>query len=317
MITHILQNQKEPASLGQWKKQAGLNQVLSGGSKHFLSNDFGQIILQQFEGKDFLIIYGIIDCRQNVWTSMYPNIPGLTFFAVLKNNIKIRSNGFKHIISPGFFSFLNNNETVSEIYTRKNAEYRFISIHLGDSFVDTLLKNVATGLSVRANMMTKNLSSIIQALMNAPYQEGLLHFYYENKVRELLFEMLTWGNTGQSSEKFTQAENYIIHSIDNQMRFNPSEHTGLPEMSLKTGLSQYKLKTGFKEMFGMGLFERLLHWRIELAIRLLIETNKPVKEIAFIAGYKRITSFITIFRKRTGLTPGDYRSCHSSGISTI
>ncbi|HRO41709.1 AraC family transcriptional regulator [Agriterribacter sp.] len=317
MITHILQNQKEPALLGQWKRQASLNQVLSGGPKYFLGNDFGRIILQQFEGKDFLIIYGIIDCWQNVWTSMHPNPPGLNFFTALKNSFKIRSDGSKHIIRPGFFSFWNDSGKAFEIYSRKNEEYRFVYIYLSASFIDTIAESVIAGLSIRANMMTNNMASIVQDLVNAPYEDGLLYFYYENKVRELLFEALTWGNTGQNNERFSHAENYIIHSLDNQMRFNPSEHTGLSEMSLKTGLSQYKLKTGFKEVFGMGRFERLLHWRIELARKLLIETTKPVKEIAFIAGYKRITSFITIFRKRTGFTPGDYRSYHSSGISTI
>lgn len=317
MITHILQNQKEPVLVGQWKRQVSLIHVLSGGSNYFLSNDFGRIILQQFEGRDFLIIYGIIDCRQNVWTSMHPIPPGLSFFTALKNNFKIRGNDSKQTVRPGFFNFLNNKGKSFEMYTRKNEEYRFIYIHLGDSFVHTLAENVIADFSIKANMMTKGMSSIVQDLMNAPFEDGLLHFYYENKVRELLFESLTWGNTGQNNERFTQAENYIIHSLDNQMRFNPSEHTSLYEMSLKTGLSQYKLKTGFKEVFGMGLFERLLHWRIELASKLLIETTKPVKEISFIAGYKRITSFITIFRKRTGLTPGNYRHYHSSNISTI
>ncbi len=317
MITHILQNQKEPEPLGEWKKQVGLKQVLSGGSKQFLKNDFGQIILQQYEGGDFLIVYGIMDCRHNVWTSMLPRMPGFSFFTALKNNLKIRIADFKHMIRPGFFNFTTNEEPLTELYTRKNEEYSFVYIHFGDSFAYMLPGNAITGLSMGPNMMASNMSSIVQELMNAPYEDYLLYSYYEYKVRKLLFEIVKWGNTGQDNEKFTHVENWIIHSLDNQMRFNPSEHNSLHEMSVKTGLSQYKLKTGFKVIFGMGLFERQLHWRMELASKLLIETNKPVKEIASIAGYRRITSFITIFRKRTGLTPGDYRIYHSRSASTI
>ena len=317
MITHILQNQKEPEPLGEWKKQVGLKQVLSGGSKQFLKNDFGQIILQQYEGRDFLIIYGIMDCRHNVWTSMLPRMPGFSFFTVLKNNLKIRIGGFKHMIRPGFFNFTTNEGPLTELYARKNEEYSFVYIHFGDSFAYMLPGNAITGLSTGPNMMAGNMSSIVQELMNAPYEDYLLYSYYEYKVRKLLFEIVRWGNTGQDNEKFTHVENGLIHSLDNQMRFNPSEHNSLHEMSVKTGLSQYKLKTGFKVIFGMGLFERQLHWRMELAGKLLTETNKPVKEIASIAGYRRITSFITIFRKRTGLTPGDYRIYHSRSASTI
>lgn len=317
MITHIIQNQKGPESLDQWKRQVGLNQVLSGGSRQFLKNDLGQIILQQYQGRDFLIVYGIMDCRHNVWTSMLPHMPGFNFFTALKNSVKIRSAGFKYIISPGFFNFTTNDEPLTELYTRKNEEYRFVYIHFSDSFAYALPDNVITALPIGPNRMTNHMSLIVRDLMNAPYEDCLLHLYYENKVRALLFAIVTLGNGGQDNEKFTHVENCLIHSLDNQMRFNPSEHTSLHEMSIKTGLSQYKLKTGFKAIFGMGLFERQLHWRMELASKLLIETNKPVKEIASIAGYRRITSFITIFRKRTGFTPGDYRIYRSRGASTI
>ncbi|RAV18974.1 helix-turn-helix domain-containing protein [Paenibacillus contaminans] len=63
----------------------------------------------------------------------------------------------------------------------------------------------------------------------------------------------------------------------------------------------------FKETFGVKFVDFLIELRMEHAKRLLKETNVPVQEIAEQVGYASSVSFIRIFKKSTGLSPGDYR----------
>jgi AraC-like DNA-binding protein len=78
-------------------------------------------------------------------------------------------------------------------------------------------------------------------------------------------------------------------------------------LAKEVGMNDYKLKIAFRQLFGMGLFEYHLGLRMNEARRLLEETNKPVKAIAKLTGYSRITSFITTFRKFFGYTPSSVR----------
>lgn len=307
MVTHVSLNQNTPIRLEEWNKQASLTHVLAGGSGSFLKTDTGQIILQQYTGRGYLIIQGIIKDLRNTWISFHPQITGLHFITPTKGRVKVKGAALNQVIEPGDYLFYNNQGIFTEVYAKRNEEYKFISITIHNSLLKSLPENIYNRSAVRPGKFTEAISTINSDLINAPYINEMLHFFYENKVRDLVLEIYKYEHTTGERSVLSKAEYDIIHSIDSEMRFNPSEHRSLHKMSITTGLTKYKLKEGFKVLFGMGLFERLLHWRIQLACKLLSETNKPIKEIAFIAGYKRATSFITMFRKNTGYTPREYR----------
>ena len=52
---------------------------------------------------------------------------------------------------------------------------------------------------------------------------------------------------------------------------------------------------------------------VEEAKRLLLSTNLPVSEVAGMAGYENISYFSTVFRKRTGMSPVDWRNSGGGG----
>jgi len=49
------------------------------------------------------------------------------------------------------------------------------------------------------------------------------------------------------------------------------------------------------------------------ACRLLTETTEPIQAIGEKIGMLNVSSFIRNFKQQTGLTPGQYRSLHTSG----
>ena len=92
---------------------------------------------------------------------------------------------------------------------------------------------------------------------------------------------------------------------------NVRYHFTIYSLSMETGINEFTLKRGFKAVYGMGLYECLIEARMEKGIPLLLETDKPFKEISYLCGYKHEKNFIAAFRKRFRLTPLSYRKVNS------
>jgi transcriptional regulator GlxA family with amidase domain len=74
-----------------------------------------------------------------------------------------------------------------------------------------------------------------------------------------------------------------------------------------SGLPERTLKRRFKAATGSSLLDYVQNLRIECAKRLLEDDDLPVDEIAAHAGYENAAFFRRLFKRSTGLKPGDYR----------
>jgi transcriptional regulator GlxA family with amidase domain len=73
------------------------------------------------------------------------------------------------------------------------------------------------------------------------------------------------------------------------------------------GVPERTLKRRFKAATGQSLIDYVQNLRIEEAKRLLETTRASVEEIGHEAGYENQAFFGRLFKRRTGLTPGQYR----------
>ena len=73
------------------------------------------------------------------------------------------------------------------------------------------------------------------------------------------------------------------------------------------GIPERTLKRRFKVATGSTLIERVQNLRVEQAKRLLESTGKAVEEISADVGYEDASFFRRLFRRRTGLSPAEYR----------
>jgi transcriptional regulator GlxA family with amidase domain len=74
-----------------------------------------------------------------------------------------------------------------------------------------------------------------------------------------------------------------------------------------SGIPERTLKRRFKAATGSSLIDYLQNLRIEEAKRLLENSRKPVDEISAEAGYADASFLRRLFKKKTGLTPSQYR----------
>jgi AraC-like DNA-binding protein/CheY-like chemotaxis protein len=79
-------------------------------------------------------------------------------------------------------------------------------------------------------------------------------------------------------------------------------------VALKVNRRPSQLSAAFKRETGLTLSAYLQHYRLGEAARLLVTTDKIIKEVWTAVGYNHASNFDHDFKRRFGLTPKEYRS---------
>nr|WP_281503845.1 AraC family transcriptional regulator [Arenibacter sp. F26102] len=78
------------------------------------------------------------------------------------------------------------------------------------------------------------------------------------------------------------------------------------------GKSLSTFKREFKEYFNTTPGKWLINKRLDYSKVLLIGTNLTVSEVGYDSGFKNNSHFIQAFKKKTKLTPSQYKTNNSS-----
>jgi AraC-like DNA-binding protein len=77
----------------------------------------------------------------------------------------------------------------------------------------------------------------------------------------------------------------------------------LLELAHDCQISSSRLSHLFKDEIGINVKYYRLDCRLQMAAETLVSTNRPIKEIAYSAGYRHCTSFVRTFRTHFGSSP--------------
>lgn len=85
----------------------------------------------------------------------------------------------------------------------------------------------------------------------------------------------------------------------------------LDALARKLSISPYHLHRVFKRLTGTTPADYVLHMRLLAAKEALChERRRTVTDIAMGVGFRSTSHFSTVFQKKTGYTPSDYRELH-------
>jgi AraC family transcriptional regulator of adaptative response / methylphosphotriester-DNA alkyltransferase methyltransferase len=85
----------------------------------------------------------------------------------------------------------------------------------------------------------------------------------------------------------------------------------LDDLAREAGLSPTYLHGLFSATFALSPREFLTRLRLARARELLVATSLPAADVARECGFENVPYFFTLFRKKTGLTPGEFRRRNS------
>lgn len=104
-----------------------------------------------------------------------------------------------------------------------------------------------------------------------------------------------------SNERIAERAKKIVHENYNDINLSVNF------ISEKLSLAANYLSRAFKEQTGEGLLEYIQNVRINMAKKLLINTDFTNERISTETGFTNSNSFQRVFKKVVGITPGNYR----------
>jgi AraC-like DNA-binding protein len=88
-----------------------------------------------------------------------------------------------------------------------------------------------------------------------------------------------------------------------------SKRWTVESLASAAGMSRSGFAARFKELIGETPLEYLTRWRIHKASQLLREGGMKITEVAGLVGYTSEGAFSKVFKRATGMAPGEYRRC--------
>lgn len=284
--------------------------------KYSLKNEFGvgEVISWNFEGlmvrkREFIF-------KKPIKFKGFYEIDSLVYSVLLKGEKKLFVPNPKiELIQEEMescISFINKtngyiaypkNITIKEIVIKMSHE--FIKKHsLSSSFPiheNYAIENLRENFTNQLDYKTEN---IIYEIVSDNKSGLLKRLFLESKALELLILQFDNQNKGINNST-TLKKIYLVRDlITNNLHMQYSVN----ELSKKVFLNEFLLKKEFKKTFGITIFEFALQERMKEAKNLLINSTKPIYEIAELVGYKNPTHFSAAFKKIEKITPKQFRN---------
>jgi len=155
-------------------------------------------------------------------------------------------------------------------------------------------------------MASKNKESLEAAIEEA---EQLEEAPYQDKIRR---------KTGLSETRIEEIVGRIISVVESEKLYQETELT-LQQLADRLELPPYVLSQAINDGLKKNFYDLINNYRVEEAKRLLAEESNQqytILSVGFEAGFNSKTTFNTVFKKFTGLTPTAYRDLQKRAALT-
>ncbi len=99
----------------------------------------------------------------------------------------------------------------------------------------------------------------------------------------------------------------VVQQIVRYLHDNYSRPLAVRDVAAQVHLSERHTNRLFRQIIGVPINDYLTNFRLKVAKQLLLNRQLSITEIAYASGYRDVRYFVTLFRRRTGLTPSAFR----------
>jgi AraC family L-rhamnose operon transcriptional activator RhaR len=100
----------------------------------------------------------------------------------------------------------------------------------------------------------------------------------------------------------------MVQIASRYLRDNLSRRVSVRDVAAQVHLSERHISRLFNRVMGVSILDYLTRARLETASQLLLDREMSVKQVARAVGYPDAHYFSTLFGRKTGLTPGEFRT---------
>jgi AraC-like DNA-binding protein len=294
--------------------------LLRGAAVFTADGDPGSIVIQTIEQPSFTIQFKLHAFIRPVSIAFRQGAAQLVSYLAIKNNIKYEFELLGRLeLQQHQFALIHCNEQLVQANFEKGKSCQSLEISWSPEIVKEAKEYFTSLDQLNANQRTTNFFlsqppqtageaalGIAYDILRCPFNDNLANLFYQNKIREYLLQLLVdSGKAPATRPRLNQEEWSMIDQIASMLRTEPAKKFPITELARYAKMNTMKLKTAFKEKYGKAIFEYHLDERLNEALRLLQQTDLPVKHISSLIGYKTSTSFLTKFREHFGFYVSD------------
>lgn len=129
---------------------------------------------------------------------------------------------------------------------------------------------------------------------------------YTSEAYERTLEALLRDGCRLIQEKKSETDHITSFVVD-FIESHYAEDVSLDLLADRLGITRGYLSTYFKEKMGINFVDYVISYRMNKAKDILNHTDLKIHEVAALVGYPNVSTFIRVFKKQTGVTPGDYK----------
>jgi len=113
----------------------------------------------------------------------------------------------------------------------------------------------------------------------------------------------------RSSDVFAVSDPKVEQAL-RHMANHSGDRISVPLIAEVVGLGRKTLEQRFKRNLGRTINDELIRLRVETLKRLLVEDDQSIIKLSTIAGFGTTGNMHEMFKRRTGMTPAEYRKKH-------
>jgi len=183
-------------------------------------------------------------------------------------------------------------------------------VELGNYEIIEHIKEINTYELLNSIVLSPRHQVILNKMKENPYKGKLRKLFFENCMNELLFLVLDSldEKPKEKTFKLSSQDKEMIEKANQILLENFQDPPTISELSKLVATNEDKLKKGFKILFNNTIFNTVTNYRLQNAYDNIKRTDKSIDEIAYESGYKSTSSFINVFKKRYGETPGQMKN---------
>lgn len=191
-----------------------------------------------------------------------------------------------------------------EYYTSSDYWYHS-DLHFNGASAACIYQEFDREHAVKFHVSTRDIYQTQLESLLLDYTNASAHrrFYVSAHLHALLSFIL------QETEK--QHKSVVPDTIRYLLKYMESNHTNpltLDQLAAFSGLSKYHLSREFKKYTGYSPNDYLIELRLAHAKLLLSNTTLPSYKIGMIVGIPNEANFLRLFKQKTGMTPGTFRT---------
>jgi AraC-like DNA-binding protein len=274
---------------------------------------------------NFTVTIGIGDIQEEIvgiGPSAHSALTALRYKPSLGNNRIIRFPDIASKPQENLFKHLQTIRTIAQSFrlgekvwqSQLNELYNSLLTHL---FVRDDLINLMNYFVYQLHKEITELPAEYQAIWDRSAAPQLKTIFETKDTLVDIYAALRVILISTDIEMQAQRENRNYHQMFQRVKQYIQKHYVNPDLSLthlstEFGLSAAYLSRLFKEEFGVKFIDYVTQVRMEQAKPLLMSTSLAVQDVAAIVGYTQALTFIRVFKKHSGLTPGLYRKQYAN-----